>query len=259
VTTTSTPRPSTPSPPSSSEALPRPAFVTTHWSVVLHAGRGDSTGAAADLSRLCQTYWYPLYAFVRRRGHPPHDAQDLTQEFFCRLLDGRLLARASPHRGRFRSFLLASLNNFLAHEWEKARAAKRGGGRPALSLDLAAAERRYELEPVDEASPDKAFDKQWALRLLETVLTRLELEYQRQGKAALFAPLKQTLAGTRQSQPYAQLAGTLAMSEGAIKVAVHRLRRRYRELIREEISLTVLAPEEVASEMRHLLDALAGA
>ena len=139
--------------------------------MVLNAGRGGSTRAGLALARLCQTYWYPLYAYARRRGYRPHDAQDLTQEFFSRLLDGRLLARADPHRGRFRSFLLAAMNHFLANEWEKARARKRGGGLQPLSLDLAAAEERYDLEPADDATPDKAFDKQWALRLLEEVLT----------------------------------------------------------------------------------------
>ena len=243
---------------SSGEDAPRPVFVTTHWSVVMNAGRGDSTRAGPALARLCQTYWYPLYAYARRRGYRAHDAQDLTQEFFARLLDGRLLARADPGRGRFRSFLLASMNHFLANEWEKARAGKRGGGCPVLSLDLAAAEQRYDLEPVDDATPDKAFDKQWALRLLETVLTRLEQEYQREGKAALFGLLKKSLTGTRESQPYAELAASMSMSEGAIKVAVHRLRRRYRDLIREEIAQTVASPEEVDSEMRHLLVALAG-
>ena len=228
--------------------------------MVLNAGRGGSTRAGPALARLCQTYWYPLYACARRRGYRAHDAQDLTQEFFARLLDGRLLARADPGRGRFRSYLLASMHHFLANEWEKARAGKRGGGHLALSLDmaLAAAEKRYDLEPVDDATPDKAFDKQWALRLLEAVLTRLEQEYEREGKAALFARLKKSLTGARESQPYAELAAGMGQSEGAIKVAVHRLRRRYRELIREEIAQTVAAPEEVDSEMRHLLEALAG-
>ena len=258
VSTTHTPRERLPLSRASGEDAPGPVFVTTHWSVVLNAGRGDSARAGPALARLCQTYWYPLYAYARRRGYRAHDAQDLTQDFFARLLDGRLLARADPGRGRFRSFLLASMNNFLANEWEKARAGKRGGGRPALSLDLAAAEQRYDLEPVDDATPDKAFDKQWALRLLEAVLTRLEQEYRREGKAALFALLKTSLTGARESQPYAELAASMGMSEGAIKVAVHRLRRRYRDLIREEIAQTVASPEEVDSEMRHLLEALGG-
>ena len=258
VSAANTLREGLPSSRSSSETAPRPVFVTTHWSVVLKAGRDGGTRAEPALARLCQTYWYPLYAYARRRGYQAHDAQDLTQEFFSRLLDRRWLARADPGRGRFRSFLLASMNHFLANEWQKARAAKRGGGRPALSLDLAAAEQRYDLEPTDDATPDKAFDKQWALRLLEAVLTRLEQEYEREGKAALFALLKRTLAGARESQPYAELAPRMGMSQGAIKVAVHRLRRRYRQLIRDEIARTVASPEEVDSEMRHLLDALAG-
>ena len=169
--------------------------------MVLKAGRGGGAQADQALARLCQTYWYPLYACARRRGYQAHDAQDLTQEFFSRLLDRRLLARADPGCGRFRSFLLASMNHFMANEWEKARATKRGGGQRALSLDLAAAEERYDLEPADHATPEKAFDKQWALQLLETVLTRLDREYQREGKAALFALLKRTLTGARASQP----------------------------------------------------------
>ena len=156
-------------------------FVTTHWSVVLVAGRTDSTRAQNALARLCQTYWYPLYAYVRRRGHSPHDAQDLTQEFFARLLERHTLAIADPNRGRFRSFLLSTMNHFLAHEWEKVRAQKRGGGCQILSLDLAQAEERYDLEPAGNSSPDKLFDKHWATALLEEVLNQLEAEYQHAG------------------------------------------------------------------------------
>jgi len=195
-------------------------FVTTHWSVVLVAGRTDSTRAQNALARLCQTYWYPLYAYVRRRGHSPHDAQDLTQEFFARLLERHTLAIADPSRGRFRSFLLSTMSHFLAHEWEKLNAQKRGGGLRILSLDLARAEERYDLEPTDNSTPDKLFDKHWATALLEEVLNQLEAEYQHTGKAELFASLKQTLTGTGESQPYAFLAARLGMNEAAIKVAV---------------------------------------
>lgn len=245
-------------PTSSSRAAGDPAFVTTHWSVVLNAGRSDTPRARDALARLCRTYWYPLYVHVRRRGYSPHDAQDLTQEFFARLLDRQSLAAADPNRGRFRTFLLTSLNNFVAAEWARARAQKRGGHHQTLSLDWAMAEERYELEPADRSSPDKAFDKRWALELLETVLQRLEQEYEREGKTAIFAALKQSLTGTRESQPYAELAGCLGLSEGAVKVAVHRLRKRYRELIRQEIADTVAGPEDVNQEMRYLFDALAG-
>jgi RNA polymerase sigma-70 factor (ECF subfamily) len=233
-------------------------FVTTHWSVVLVAGRSDSTRARNALARLCQTYWYPLYAYVRRRGHSPHDAQDLTQEFFARLLERHTLAVADPNRGRFRSFLLSALNHFLANEWEKVRAQKRGGGRPLLSLDLARAEERYDLEPADTASPDKLFDKHWASALLEEVLNQLEAEFQQAGKAEVFAALKQSLTGTRESQPYAVLATRLGMNEAAVKVAVHRLRKRYRELLRVEITNVVADPGQADDELRHLFAALAG-
>ena len=233
-------------------------FVTTHWSVVLVAGRTDSTRAQNALARLCQTYWYPLYAYVRRRGHSPHDSQDLTQEFFARLLESHTIANADPNRGRFRSFLLSTMNHFLSHEWEKVRAQKRGGGCQLLSLDLAWAEERYDLEPADNSSPDKLFDKHWAGALLEEVLNQLEAEYEKSGKAALFAALKQTLTGTHESQPYAVLAARLGMNEAAVKVAVHRLRKRYRELLRVEISHIVADPAQAEDELRHLFTSLAG-
>jgi len=232
-------------------------FVTTHWSVVLAAGRTESTRTQNALARLCQTYWYPLYAYVRRRGHSAHDAQDLTQEFFAHLLERHTLAIADPNRGRFRSFLLSTLNHFLSHEWEKVRAQKRGGGRQMLSLDLARAEERYELEPVDNSTPDKLFDKRWATALLEEVLSQLEAEHQQGGKAELFAALKQTLTGTGESQPYAVLATRLGMNEVAIKVAVHRLRKRYRELLRAEITNIVADPAQAEDELRYLFTALA--
>jgi RNA polymerase sigma-70 factor (ECF subfamily) len=232
-------------------------FLTTHWSVVLAAGRGDSTRAQNALARLCQTYWYPLYAYVRRRGHSPHDAQDLTQEFFTRLLEHQSLAAADPNRGRFRSFLLSSLDHFLAHEWQKGQAQKRGGGRQMLSLDLAMAEQRYDLEPADTSSPDKLFDKHWAGALLEEVLNQLEAEYRQAGRAELFAALKQTLTGTRESQPYAVLAAQMSMNESALKVAVHRLRKRYRQLLRAEIVHVVADPDQADDELRHLFAALA--
>jgi RNA polymerase sigma-70 factor (ECF subfamily) len=239
-------------------STPDGTFVTTRWTVVLTAGRSDTTHARAALESLCKTYWYPLYAYVRRRGHSALDAQDLTQEFFARLLEQHSLARADRERGRFRSFLLAAMNNFLISEWEKARAQKRGGGRQLLSLDLAAAEQRYDLEPADDSSPDKVFDKQWALALLNEVVGRLENEYRRDDKVALFAALKETLAGARESQPYAELAARLGMKEGAVKVAVHRLRKRYRELLQAEIASTVASPEDADEEMKHLFQALAG-
>jgi RNA polymerase sigma factor (sigma-70 family) len=230
--------------------------VTTHWSVVLRAGRNDTTRAQAALSHLCEVYWYPLYAFVRQRGHSPEDAQDLTQEFFARLLEKGTLAHADPARGRFRSFLLATLNHFLANEWKKAHTIKRGGDTAVISLDWAAAEQWYALEPADPCTPESTFERRWALALLQAVLDRLEDEYRQEGKQELYAVLQQALPGSGKSQPYAVLAAQLKMSEGAVKVAVHRLRRRYREVLRGELADTVGAPEEVEDELRHLFAAL---
>ena len=233
-------------------------FVTTHWSVVLAAGQTDVSRAQGALARLCQTYWYPLYAYIRRRGYSPHDSQDLTQAFFAHVLERQALASADPNRGRFRSFILTALNNFLATEWEKAHALKRGGGRQVISLDMAAAEQRFDLEPVDPVSPDQLFEKQWALALLDQVLSQLEAEYTHSRKAELFNTLKQTLTGTSESQPYSILATKLAMSESAVKVAVHRLRKRYRELLRIEITNTVADPDQTDEELRELFNVLSG-
>jgi RNA polymerase sigma factor (sigma-70 family) len=238
------------------ERRERAIFVTTHWSVVLAAGRNDTTRSRDALARLCNTYWYPLYSYVRRRGYSAHDAQDLTQEFFARILEKHSLNAADPERGSFRSFILTALNNFLAQEWEKSRAQKRGGRAETFSLDLAQAEQRYDLEPASEATPDKDFDKKWALALLESVMLRLEAEYKADAKPELFAALKQTLAGSRESQPYGDLAKHLNTTEANIKVAVHRLRKRYRELLQAEIANTVHSPDDVKEEMRHLFAAL---
>lgn len=231
-------------------------FATTHWSVVLAAGERGSPQAHAALSRLCETYWYPLYAFVRRQGYPAHDAEDLTQEFFARLLQSHFFAAADRKRGRFRSFLLASLKHFLMHEWEKTRALKRGGGRPVISLDPPDGETRYGLEPVEPVTADQVFDRRWALTLLERVLERLGVEYAGAGKGQLFEALKPALTGEKALAAYADLAVSLGMSEGALKVAVHRLRQRYGELLREEIAHTVGRPDEVEEELRQLLAVL---
>jgi RNA polymerase sigma-70 factor (ECF subfamily) len=239
------------------EARPAPVFATTHWSVVLAAGRSDTTQAQAALEKLCRTYWYPLYCYVRRRGHSAPDAQDLTQGFFACLLGRQSLAGADPDRGRFRSFILTAMKYFLASEWKKSVAQKRGGGCGMLSLDWAAAEQRFDLEPATHATPDTLFEKQWALTLLAEVLNRLEIEFQGEGRADLFAALKPTLLGASESQPYAQLARRLGMNESAVKVAVHRLRKRYRELIRAEIANTLDDSQDVESEMRHLFQVLA--
>jgi RNA polymerase sigma factor (sigma-70 family) len=235
-----------------------PVFATTHWSVVLTAAtQNDTTRARNALAQLCRVYWYPLYAYVRRRGHSAHDAQDLTQAFFAQLLERQSLASVAPERGRFRSFMLAVMNHFLANEWKKGQTQKRGGGGQNLSLDWVAAEQRFDLEPATYAAPDKLFEKQWALTLLAEVLNRLEREYQNEGKADLFAALKQTLLGLRESQPYAELARKMGMNESAVKVAVHRLRKRYREHIRAEIANTLDEPQEVEAELQYLFQVLA--
>jgi RNA polymerase sigma factor (sigma-70 family) len=226
--------------------------------VVLTAGRTDTTRARAALEKLCRTYWYPLYVYVRRRGHSPEDAQDLTQDFFTRLLADHSLANADPDRGKFRSFLLGAMNHCLADESAKKRAQKRGRGSVPIFLDLASAEQRFDLEPAGVITPDKAFDQQWATALLNTVLDRLESEYQREGKSELFTRLKSALIGTREAQPYGILAERLGVHEGAVRTAVHRLRKRYRDLIRDEIVQTVSSPDEVDEEMRYLLRMSAG-
>lgn len=237
-------------------ALRNDVFATTHWSVVRLAARNDTTRAQRALSDLCSAYWYPLYAYVRRQGVAPHDAQDLTQEFFARLLAGNDLAQVSAAHGKFRAFLLACLKHFLANEWEKARAAKRGGGQRTISFDEATAEGLYRLEPLDCVTAEKLYERRWAMTLLEATLAKLSTEFQREGKELLFERLKPTLAGSRESQPYAELAAELKMSAGAIKVAVHRFRQRYRELLRAEIASTVSTPSEVDEEIRYLFSVL---
>jgi RNA polymerase sigma factor (sigma-70 family) len=230
-------------------------FATTHWSVVLAAGRRDTPRAQAALEELCRRYWLPLYYFLRRRGSSPEDAEDLTQELFARLLQRGAVAKADPRRGRFRSFLLVSMKNLLADEWDKARALKRGGG-PALTLDFQSEETRLQAEPADPTAPDKAFDRRWALALLDQVYRRLEEEFRQQGKAGQFAVLRVALAGGPEAAPCADLGRQLGLTEGATRVAVHRLRRRYREVLRELIADTVSAPEEIEDELRHLLQVL---
>lgn len=228
-------------------------FHTTRWSIVLAAG-GDTSQAQPALATLCRAYWYPLYAFTRRQGIAPHDAQDLTQEFFGRLIEKDWLAAVARERGCFRSWLLAALKHFLANEWDKSRAKKRGGGIAFVSIDDTSAESRYAHEPADLASADLLYDRRWALTLLDRVLARLREEFVAADKASHFDALKGALTGDK--TPYAEIATTLGTTEGAVKVAVHRLRERYRDLIRTEIAETVATPAEVEDEMRHLLTAL---
>ncbi|HEY5913907.1 MAG TPA: sigma-70 family RNA polymerase sigma factor [Verrucomicrobiae bacterium] len=231
-------------------------FGLTRWSVVLAAGRSESTHAREALEELCRTYWHPIYSFIRRDGHSPEDAQDLTQEFFTRLLETNSLLSVDPAKGRFRSFLLGSLKHFLANEWDKANAQKRGGGRRLLPIDGHSAETSYAVDPTETLTPDRAFDRRWALTLLQRVLSRLREEYVAEGKTGQFEALKATLTGERRSIGYAEIANRLGTSEGAIKVAAHRLRQRYRQILRDEIAHTVSGPEEIENEIRALFAAL---
>ena len=216
----------------------------------------DSPQAHQALETLCRNYWYPLYAYVRRQGHNAHDAQDLTQAFFARLLEKNYLADVQREKGRFRSFLLASLKHFLANEWDREQALKRGGGKRLIALDEDSAESRYKLEPKDDLSADKIYERRWALTLLDQVLAKLRGEFECDGKLEQFETLKQYLSAGRTSVSYARAADKLGMNEGAIKVAVHRLRKRYRELLRAEIAQTVATASEVEAEIRYLFAAL---
>ncbi len=228
-------------------------FTTTHWSVVLAAGSSDSSQAAEALEQLCRTYWYPLYAYVRRQGHAAQDAEDLTQEFFARLLDKQALARIRREGGKFRSFLLKALNHFLVNERERHHAQKRDERRVAFSLDEPDLESRFQAEPADAAAPESLFDRQWAATVLEQVMNRLGDEYAAAGKADLFGRLQPCLTGAEQMLPYAELATPLGLTEDAVKMAVHRLRKRYGELVRVEIVHTVATPQEAEEEIRYLI------
>lgn len=233
-----------------------PAFATTRWSMILAARGTGEPEARRALEELCTLYWYPLYAFARRRGHDVEEAQDLVQGFFARFLARDALARVAPGRGRFRSFLLACLRNHIADERDRARAKRRGGGIAPLSLDFEDAEGRYIREPATGLTPEHLYERRWALALLERVLLRLEADYAEAGKTPLFEALRSHLAGDSDRAPHAELAATLGMGEGAVRVALHRLRRRYRERLRAEIAETVETPEEVDDEIRHLFESL---
>jgi RNA polymerase sigma-70 factor (ECF subfamily) len=238
---------------------PRPTegqFATTHWSVVLSAREKNAPQAAAALETLCRVYWYPLYAFIRRQGHSPEDAQDLTQEFFARLIAKDFLQAVQQERGKFRSFLLMACRRFLANEWDRARARKRGGALTFLSWDGALAEGRYQGEPVEGMTPETIYERRWALTLLDQTMARLRREFAQAGKEGEFDRLKPFLTAERGGIPYGELAAQLGQSEGAARVAIHRLRRRFRELFREEIAQTVSRPEDIDDEVRHLLGVL---
>lgn len=228
-------------------------FATTHWSVVLAARQQPSPESAAALEQLCRSYWYPLYAYIRRRGHSPEDAQDLTQEFFARLLAKDYLAAVQPAKGKFRWFLLSALKCFLVNEHERALAGKRGGGRAHVPFDGEKAEGRYRLEAADYQTPDKLFDRAWAVNLIEGAHRSLEDECALEGKRALFDQLKHTLSGDTGSATYAEIGAELGLSESGVKSAVHRLRRRYRQLLREQIAQTVPDDQALEEELRDLL------
>ena len=231
-------------------------FATTQWSAVLRAGEGSSPESRRALEQLCGTYWYPLYAYVRRQGHSIEEAQDLTQEFFARLLERKYVRLADRNRGRFRTFLLTSLKNFLINEWNKANREKRGSGRRILSLDEEMAESRFLAEPAIEQPSDTLYDRGWAAVLLDRALAALRAEFAQAGKEDLFERLKAFVWGEKNALSYAAMAEQLGMTEGAVKVAIHRLRQRYGELLRSEVAQTVSTPAEVNEELRYLVSVL---
>jgi RNA polymerase sigma factor (sigma-70 family) len=231
-------------------------FATTHWSLVLLAGGSQSEDSRLALESLCRSYWYPLYAYVRRHGYSSEDAQDLTQEFFARLLERRYFQRADPDRGRFRTFLLCSLKNFLVSEWKKSRAQKRGGARALLSIDEQDPEGRYLSEPVDGLTPERIYEKRWAVTLLERVMAQLRERYSVEMKSDLFEALSPHFWADEAQCGYAEMTARLQMNEGALRVAMHRMRDAFRKALRAEVSKTVEHPHEVEEEIRYLVAVL---
>jgi RNA polymerase sigma-70 factor (ECF subfamily) len=234
---------------------PGDIFATTHWTVVLAAGKRHTPQSDGALEELCRTYWFPLYAYVRRRGHTKEDAEDSVQAFFARFLAKNYLEGLSAERGRFRAFLLASLKHFLINEWKKAQRLKRGGGEAPLSLDWETADTKFQVAATNEPSPDKVFDREWALALLAKVIECLQRECEADGKAKLFEQLKIFLTAGKDGTAQAEVAKALGMEEGAVRVAIHRLRKRYRELLRAEIAQTLADAADVDEEMRALFGA----
>jgi RNA polymerase sigma factor (sigma-70 family) len=229
-------------------------FATTHWTVVLAAGKQATPQSAEALEQLCQTYWFPLYAYVRRKGYTKEDAEDLTQAFFARFLEKNYLENLSAERCRFRAFLLASLKNFLSNEWKKSRTIKRGGDQKILSLDWETADSHFQIAATT-VSPDKEYDREWAVALLAQVLDRLRREWEVEGRSDQFEALKIFLSAGKGTVPYSEPAKTLGVEEGAVRVAVHRLRKRYRQLLSDEIAQTLADPTQVDEEMRALFAA----
>ncbi len=249
--------PATESENSPGQPPPQPLFLTTHWSVVLAARNRASPGGADALETLCQTYWYPVYALIRGSGRSPEDAEDLTQGFFARLLAKDFLKVVEPEKGRFRTFLRMAVRRFLIHEWQRARAEKRGGGRAPLSLDSVLAEHRFQAEAAGSLGPDELYDRRWALTLLAEASARLEREYAQAGKLNELNLLKPHLTADRGQIPYTEIALALQATPGAAQVAVHRLRKRFRDLFRETVAETVATPEEMEEELRYVLSVLA--
>lgn len=235
-------------------ASPQPLFLTTRWSIVLHARDAASAESAPALESLCLAYWYPLYVFVRRQGHSPHDAQDLTQAFFAKLLEKEYLRSVAQEKGRFRTFLIVAMKRFLINEWDRLSAHKRGGAVTHLPLDGALAESRYLHEPAADLPADHAYERRWALTLLDQAMARLRQDYA--GRELEFERLKGSLTASRGTVPYKELAAELQMTEGAVRVALHRLRKRFRELFREEIAGTVADEAEIDEEVRHVVAVL---
>jgi RNA polymerase sigma-70 factor (ECF subfamily) len=231
-------------------------FRTTHWSVVLAAQEEDSTGASRAMEVLCRAYWYPLYAFVRRRGYDTADAQDLTQEFFYRLLQKDFLRNVAREKGKFRTFLLASLKNFLVSEWHRGQAAKRGGGRGIVSLDEMQAEDRYANEPAAQGTPEELYDQKWALTTMEQAMDELQEEFRASGKFEHFNRFKPFLSARGDDAEYERAGTSLGLNAGAFAVAVHRFRRRYAQVLRTVVSQTVSGPDQIEEELRFLAQAL---
>lgn len=229
------------------------AFRTTHWTVVLEAARPGTEGSLEAFARIYQDYWFALYAYIRRRGYSPPDAADIAQDFFLHLIEKQSLEGMERNGGKFRSFLLGSLNNFLANAWDRTHAQKRGAGQPLLTLSPGDAEAKYALEPAAAETPETIFERQWVFTLLARVLENHAAECEAAGKGRLFADLRLHLQGERPGLPYAEVAIRHGMTEGAVKVAAHRLRQRYGEMLREEIARTVSRPEEVDDELRHFI------
>ncbi len=244
-------------PPSDQHVLqPDHTFETTRWSIIAAAGQQPSSESSRALASLCTAYWHPLYAYVRRRVSDVNEAQELTQAFFAELLEKNYVGAATPARGRFRSFLLTAFKHFLAKEWEKAKTQKRGGGRAPISLNFSAEDSRLCIEPASGLTAEQYYDQQWAIALLGQTMERLKREFEETAKAPLFERLKSFLIGDHAGTTYAQAAAELKITEAAAKQAASRMRRRYRELLREEIAQTVAGPDEVADEIRNLFTTL---